>query len=89
VEPDVHPLDAAEIEQHTRERDADERDHVRPPAPDLVAQRPEPADELVGPQRIDARRLSRDEIGDPVAPLRQPHVVFGADWFRDEPRFVK
>src|SRR5207249_2854647 len=74
---------------YARQGNADERHDSRPPAPDLAAQRAHSGRIFFRPQRVDAGRGPGNQVGDAVAPLRQPDIVFGADRVGDKPRFVQ
>jgi hypothetical protein len=85
-------LDAVPLtprEHRSEQRDADEGDHLWPPAPDLAAQGSGARGVFFRPQRVDAGCGARDEIRDAEAPFRESPVVEIADGLRHESRFVK
>ena len=71
------------------ERDTNDGDDRRPEPSHLAPQNLQAVDVLLRPQRVDARRRTRNEIRDPESPLGQSHVVFVADLLRHEPRVVQ
>jgi hypothetical protein len=69
-------------------RHADERDDLRAELLDLALE-DRPALEIFrGTEIVDARAGTRDEIGHAEPPLRQPHVSFVGDRFRNHAGFV-
>src|SRR5579862_1191341 len=74
---------------HAVDHHPEQRHDVRLPPPDLAAEDTLPVEILVGGQRVDASGGTRDQVRQPISPLRQADIVLESDPYRHQTGLVE